>query len=188
MTAIEALAALLTLANVWLVVRRSVWNFPVALVAVTMTAVVLVEAKLYSDAGLQGFFFVLNLYGWWAWSRNRADSGTIIVGRLTTPAYVLIVVAALAATYGWGQVMGATTDASAPFLDASIAMFSVAAQILMTQRKIENWHVWIVVNLISIGVYWMKGLYWFTGLYVILLVIAVRGLAEWRAAEARQRT
>jgi nicotinamide mononucleotide transporter len=187
MNGLEALAAMLTLANVWLVVQRSVWNFPVALVAVSITAVVLIEAKLYSDAGLQGFFFALNLYGWWLWSRNKADSGTIIVGRLNTPIYVALIVTALAATYGWGSFMGATTDASAPFLDASIAMLSVTAQILMTQRKIENWHFWIVVNLISIGVCAMKGLYWFMGLYVILLVIAVRGLAAWRAAEQSQR-
>lgn len=188
MNGLEAVAATLTLATIILVMRRSLLNFPVALVAVSLTAIVLWEAKLYSDAGLQGFFFVLNLYGWWSWHRNKADSGFVEVRRLSRLAYVLWVAAALAATLGWGWLMGATTDASAPYLDASIAMLSVTAQILMTQRRIENWHIWIVVNLISIALYASRGLYWFTALYLILLVLAVKGLAEWRKAEQEQQS
>ncbi len=187
MNPLEAIAATLTLANIVLVIRRSLWNFPVALVAVSLTAIVLWEAKLYSDAGLQGFFFVLNVYGWWAWRQNKADSGAITVGRLSRSAYILTVAAAFAATLGWGRLMGATTDASAPYLDASIAMLSVTAQILMMQRRIENWHLWIVVNLISVGLYASRGLYAFTALYLILLVLAVKGLAEWRKAEQGAR-
>lgn len=183
MNPIEAIAATLTLVTIILVMRRSLWNFPLALVAVSLTALVLWEAKLYSDAGLQGFFFVLNLYGWWAWSRNKADSGAVEVRRLTRPAFALWIAGAFAATLGWGRLMGVTTDASAPYLDASIAMLSVTAQILMTQRWIENWHIWIVVNLISIALYASRGLYWFTALYLILLILAVKGLAEWRKAE-----
>jgi nicotinamide mononucleotide transporter len=187
MNLLEAIAATLTLATIVLVIRRSLWNFPVALIAVSLTAIVLWEARLYSDAGLQGFFFVLNLYGWWAWGQNKADSGVIEVRRLPRAAFALWIAGAFAATLGWGRLMGATTDASAPYLDASIAMLSVTAQILMTQRRIENWHIWIVVNLISIAIYASRGLYWFTGLYVILLILAVKGLAEWRMAEHNPR-
>jgi nicotinamide mononucleotide transporter len=183
MNALEAIAATLTLVTIVLIMRRSLWNFPLALIAVSLSAVVLWNAKLYSDAALQGFFFVLNAYGWWTWGRNKADSGEIEVRRLSPRVYALWIAGALAATLGWGRIMGATTDASAPYLDASVAMLSVTAQILMTQRRIENWHVWIVVNLISVGLYATKGLYWFTALYSILFILAVKGLAEWRKAE-----
>lgn len=182
MTLLEAIAAILTLANIALVVRRSVWNFPMALLAVTLTAIVLWESKLYSDAGLQGFFFALNLYGWWAWRDTIADAGSVVVERLGQTAFALWLVGSAAAVAAWGTLMAWQTDASFPWLDAAVAMLSVAGQILLVQRRLENWYWWIAVNLISIGLYAAKGLYWFTALYVLLLVMAARGFFEWRSS------
>jgi nicotinamide mononucleotide transporter len=186
-TYIEFLASLFGVANILLIVRRSVWNFPAALVMVTLTGIVLWDAKLYSDAGLQLFFFVVNILGWVLWSRNQGEEGEIIVDRLGTLGRIGWIAAAMCAVYGWGLFMALNTDATYPWWDASVAMLSVAAQILMTRRYIDNWHWWIVVNLVSIGLYWQKELYWFTGLYVIFLGMAVWGLIEWRRAEARQQ-
>jgi nicotinamide mononucleotide transporter len=184
---LEALAALFGVANILLIVRRSVWNFPAALVMVALTGIVLWDAKLYSDAGLQAFFFIVNTLGWVLWSRNRGAAGEIIVDRLGSIGRLVWIALAMAATYGWGWFMALNTNATNPWWDASVAMLSVAAQILMTRRYIDNWHWWIVVNILSIGLYWQKQLFWFTGLYVIFLGMAVWGLIEWRRAEARQR-
>lgn len=187
MSWLEVLAALFGLANILLIVRRSVWNFPAALIMVTLTGVVLWEAKLYSDAGLQAFFFIVNILGWVLWARNRGAAGEIMVDRLGAAGQIVWITLAMAATYGWGLFMALNTDATNPWWDASVAMLSIAAQILMTRRYINNWHWWIVVNILSIGLYWHKQLYVFTGLYVIFLGMAVWGLIEWRRAEARQR-
>lgn len=187
MSWLEVLAALFGLANILLIVRRSVWNFPAALIMVTLTGVVLWEAKLYSDAGLQAFFFIVNILGWVLWARNRGAAGEIMVDRLGVVGQLVWITLAMAATYGWGLFMALNTDATNPWWDASVAMLSIAAQILMTRRYINNWHWWIVVNILSIGLYWHKQLYVFTGLYVIFLGMAVWGLIEWRRAEARQR-
>ncbi len=187
MSWIEAIASLFGVANILLIVRRSVWNFPAALIMVTLTGVVLWDAKLYSDAGLQAFFFVVNILGWVLWARNRGDAGEIMVDRLGSLGRLGWITAAMVATYGWGMFMALNTDATNPWWDASVAMLSVAAQILMTRRYIDNWHWWIVVNILSIGLYWQKQLYWFTGLYVVFLGMAVWGLIEWRRAEERQR-
>ncbi len=186
MSPIELVAAALGLANVFLIVRRSVWNYPFALGMVALYAVIFWDAKLYSDAGLQVFFFVVNVYGWWAWARNQAGAGRIIVERLTPFYQALWGAAAIAAIWAWGSFMATYTDASAPYWDASIAMLSVAGQILMTRRYIENWHYWIVVNLISVPLYWSKGLLYTAGLYGIFLALAVAGLIEWRKAEVQQ--
>lgn len=188
MSWLEVLAALFGLANILLIVRRSVWNFPTALIMVTLTGVVLWEAKLYSDAGLQAFFFIVNILGWVLWARNRGAAGEIMVDRLGAAGQIVWIALAMAATYGWGLFMALNTDATNPWWDASVAMLSIAAQILMTRRYINNWHWWIVVNILSIGLYWHKQLYVFTGLYVVFLGMAVWGLIEWRRAEARQRT
>jgi nicotinamide mononucleotide transporter len=186
MSLLEALAALLGLANILLIIRRSVWNYPFALAMVALYAMIFAEAKLYSDAGLQVFFFAINLYGWWSWRANEASAGEIVVERLGRSGRMLWLAATATASLIWGTVMHITTDAAYPWWDASIACWSVAAQILMTRRYIENWHGWIAVNLISIPLYGIKGLWLTCGLYAIFLAMAVWGLIEWRRTE-RQR-
>ena len=183
MSALEIAATLLGVANIILIVRRSVWNFPVALAMVSLYAVIFFEAKLYSDSGLQLFFFAINLYGWRAWTQNRADAGRIVVARLDARALAMWAGGSALAILGWGALMARLTDASHPWWDAAIAMLSVAAQILMTRRYLENWWWWIAVNLISIPLYVVKGLELTAGLYGLFLVLALWGLIEWRNAE-----
>ncbi len=185
MAPLEWLASALGLANIIFIVRRSVWNYPFALAMVTLYGFIFWDAKLYSDAGLQVFFFVVNLYGWRAWSRNAVQQGEIVVDRLGTVGRIGWMFGSIAAIAAWGSFMAARTDASYPYWDASVAMLSVTAQILMTRRYVENWHWWIVVNLISIPLYWSKGLYATMVLYCVFLVLAIIGLMEWRKAERR---
>ncbi len=180
MTPIELAAAALGLANIVLIVRRSVWNYPFALAMVSLYAVLFWQERLYSDAGLQLFFFAINVYGWWRWRADAAASGDIVVERLGTVQRVAWLAAALIVSLLWGTFMAQTTDAAWPLWDASIAVWSVAAQILMTRRCIENWHGWIAVNLISIPLYAIKGLWVTAGLYALFLAMAVWGLIEWR--------
>lgn len=180
---LEIIAATLVLANIVLVALRSLWNYLFALLAVSVYAFIFFEAKLYSDAGLQLFFLIVNLYGWWAWSRNKADSGVIVVERLKKPATAFWVFGSAIAILGWGTMMARLTDASYPYWDAAIAMLSVAAQILMTRRYIENWHWWIAVNAISIPLYVRKELFLTAAIYALLLATAIWGLLKWRRAE-----
>ena len=187
MSLLEAIAALFGLANIVLIVRRSIWNFPAALIMVSLTGIVLWDARLYSDAGLQVFFFIVNLIGWWLWARNKGAHGDIRVDRLGWQGQLGWTLSALLLVWIWGRFMALHSTAALPFWDASVAVLSVCAQILMTRRYIDNWHWWIVVNLLSIGLYWTKGLYWFTGLYLVFLGMAVWGLVAWRQAEAQQQ-
>jgi nicotinamide mononucleotide transporter len=183
MSMIEIVAVLLGIANIVLIIRRSVWNFPVAIVMVALYFIIFRDAKLYSDAGLQIFFAAINLYGWWSWNRNKGDSGVISVRRLPATGYALWITGSILAIWAWGAIMHAETDASYPYWDASIAMLSIVGQILMTRRFVENWHYWIIVNIISIPLYIVKDLHLTAGLYGIFLVLAVAGLVEWRKAE-----
>ena len=180
MSTIEIIAVLLGVANILLVAQRSIWNFPVALVMVTLYARIFWDAKLYSDAGLQGFFFAVNLYGWWSWHAHKAGAGEVVVERLTSNAITAWISGSIIAVLGWGTVMARLTDASLPYADASVAMLSVAAQLLLTWRKLENWYWWIVVNIVSVGLYAVKGLYLTTGLYMLFLILAFWGLRNWR--------
>lgn len=185
MSPLELAATLLGLANITLIIRRSVWNYPFALAMVTIYAFIFWDAKLYSDAGLQVLFFLINLYGWWSWSANVAAEGALQVERLRPSGWAIWLGGSLIANLAWGTLMWSLTDASHPWWDGSIAMLSVAAQILMTRRYLENWLLWIAVNLISIPLYLIKGLDLTAGLYGVFLIMAGWGLIEWRRAEGK---
>ncbi|WP_369405737.1 nicotinamide riboside transporter PnuC [Sphingomonas asaccharolytica] len=182
MSPLEGVAALLILANVWLVARRSIWNYAFGIAGVVIYGAVFFRAKLYSDMLLQAFFLVVQLYGWRQWRRSQIDSGDVVVERLTTSARLGWLAGIVVAVAGWGWLMHRFTDAALPWWDASVAMTSVAAQILMSVRKLENWWLWIAANILSIGLYATKGLWITAALYVLLLGISIWGLARWRAA------
>jgi nicotinamide mononucleotide transporter len=182
--AVEWTAAVLVLLNVALVARRSLWNYPVAIVAVSLYAAVFFQARLYSDALLQLFFLALNAYGWATWRRSRARAGTVVVRTLSPAARLGWTLATAGAALAWGAAMHRWTDAAYPWWDAAIAGASVAAQWLLARRYWENWVVWIAVDIASVALYAAKGLWPTMGLYVILTLLAAAGLRAWRRARA----
>jgi nicotinamide mononucleotide transporter len=181
---LEALATALGLANIVLLIRRSVWNYPFGLAMVALYADIFFAAKLYSDALLQLFFFAIQLYGWWAWARAGGGGEGVPVRRLTPAARIawVAMIAFVTALWGWG--MHAGTDAAFPWWDGGIAVASVAAQILLARRMIENWLLWIAVDAAAIGLYLTKGLVLTALLYAAFLILSAVGLRQWRRAEA----
>jgi nicotinamide mononucleotide transporter len=181
MNLLEALAAALGVVNVALVVRRSLWNYPFGLAMVALYFFVFIEAKLYSDALLQIFFFVVQLYGWWIWARaDRADDAHIVVERMSGRRRLAWggAIAILAAA--WGTVMAAFTDAAAPHVDGAIAVTSVAAQLLQSLRRVESWWLWIGVDLVAIPLFLSRDLLVTAGLYSVFLLLALLGFREWQ--------
>ena len=186
MNALELVAAALGVVNIALLVRRSVWNYPFGIAMVALYIVVFRDARLYAEAGLQVFFLLAQAWGWWLWLRARGeDDSRVPVRWLDWPSRAVwaVVTAALSLNLGW--VLHRFTDAALPYADSAIAGASVAAQILLAFRRIENWLVWIVIDIASIALYLNRGLYPTAGLYGGFLVMSLFGLKEWIDAERR---
>ena len=185
---LEWIAAFLGLITVILVVRRSIWNYPFALAMVALYFFEFVDEKLYSDALLQIFFFVINGYGWWMWRRAPAMEDGVAVERMSNSLRMTWLAATAMASLLWGWAMASLTDAAAPFIDAAIAGSSVAAQSLQSLRRVESWALWIVADLIAVPLYWSKGLYPTAVLYGIFLILAIVGLVKWQRTLERETT
>ena len=179
MSPVEIVAAVLGLINIILIVQRSIWNYPFGLVMVALYFWVFLEAKFYSDAALQVFFFDVQIYGWWNWYFAREGDGLIRVEEMTTQSRVMWSAIIVAASAGEGWYLANYTQDSAPWLDASTTVLSVVAQYLLSVRKIENWVLWIVADVVQIGLYYWKGLYPTTILYIIFLIASGVGLLKW---------
>ena len=175
----ENVASLLGLINIVLLVRRSIWNYPFGIAMVTLYGYVFFEARLFSDAALQIFFFVVQFYGWWVWYHARDNAGLVKVEWMSNQARLSWAAAIVLATVADRWFLATYTSDVAPWLDANTTAMSVVAQYLLSIRKIENWILWIFTDIVQVGLYYWKGLYPTTGLYVLFLIISGVGLFEW---------
>ena len=180
MSTTEIIAAFLGVANIVLLVRRSIWNYPFGIAMVLLYGWVFFQARLYSDAALQVFFFVVQIYGWWNWLQARDAEGLAKVEWMSGTARAIALAVIAVATLGEGWYLANHTSDAAPWMDANTTAVSVVAQYLLSVRKIENWVLWIATDVVQIGLYAWKGLYPTTALYVVFLVLSVLGLREWR--------
>lgn len=182
MSAVELFAAIVSAWAVWLTTRRRALSWPVGLVSVIVYAWVFVDAKLYSDALLQGIFGVMIVYGWWRWSQHLGDDGKVRIAALPTlRASGHIALGAIGAVL-LGAFMHRYTDAALPWLDATLTAYSLVAQWWQAKRHTAAWWLWIVVDVIYVGEYIYKDLKITAVLYAGFVVLAIIGLRQWQQA------
>lgn len=169
------------LACVWLLIRQNIWTWPVGIFYVCISLWVFLQARLYADLGLHIVFLALNCYGWWFWLRGGIG---VDVEVTTTPPLLLagVVTVALLAAFASGAWFAENTDAALPYWDNTTTMLSLAAMWLSTRKKLENWALWLVVDVIATGVYFYKGLYFYSLLYFVYCGMALQGWVSWRAS------
>lgn len=171
--------------GVWLQVRESIWNWPVQLVSSALYVAVFLQARLFSDAGLNVLYVLLYVLGWYWWLRGGTGRTQLVIGRVTPLQVVMLAAVSALATAGWTIFLASIKD-SAPFLDALTTVLSLVALLLTARKIFECWHLWIGVNAIYIGLYLYKSLALTAVLYAIFAVFSVAGLLNWRALLARQ--
>nr|WP_043604751.1 nicotinamide riboside transporter PnuC [Novosphingobium sp. Rr 2-17] len=182
MAILEWVAAGLGLVNIALLVRRSVWNYPVGIAMVALYVFVFWEQRLYAESGLQVFFILAQAWGWWMWQRVGGEGDRVPVRWLDGMSRAVWVVGTAAVSLNLGWVMHRFTDAALPYIDTAIAGVSVSAQILLAFRRVENWVLWIAIDAVAIPLYLNRGLHATAVLYAGMLVMSVLGLREWIAA------
>lgn len=182
---LDRLNLVLGLVGVGLMIRRTLWAFPVGLAAVSVQGVLFYRSGFPADAALQVFFFVTLAWGWRHWVKDRGAAPELPVTTLSPRGLALTLLAAGGATAAWALFVAPQLHSVMPWRDAFIAMFSVAAQVLQARKKLENWPLWIVVNLVAVASYWSAALAFTALLYLLYLGLAVAGWRAWaRASKA----
>jgi nicotinamide mononucleotide transporter len=185
-TPLEIFAALIGAISVWLSVRQNIWSWPTAIVNVVLYAIVFYEAKLYADMGLQVVYAILSIYGWYEWLYGGAGHTELRVSRTGLRLGALLALIAAAGSALLGVFLHRATDAALPFMDSFLSSTSLVAQWMMTKKLLENWLVWIGVDVLYVGMFIFKGLFLTAGLYAVFLALAVKGYLDWRRSMAAQ--
>ncbi len=185
MSVFEILGVITGILAVWLTTRQKIWCWPVGIVSVALFIVVFFRARLYAAMGLQAAYVALAAYGWYAWSHGGDGQGELPVSRVKAREAALLFGIGAASAVGLGWWLQHRTDEALPVLDASTTAFSLVAQWMQARKYLENWVVWIVVDVFYVGMSLSQGLMLTSGLYAIYMALAVLGIREWRASMAR---
>ncbi|WP_051718804.1 nicotinamide riboside transporter PnuC [Hymenobacter sp. IS2118] len=185
-TPLELVAVVTGFACVWLAARESLWNFPVAIVSCLLFVFVYFKAKLYADCGLQGLFILLSGYGWYEWLYGGRNATELGVSHTRGREWLLGAAFAAFFTLGFGYYLHSSTDAAFPYIDSFTTGASIVAQYLLTRKRLENWLLWLLVDVIYVPVLWYKELYFVSLLYFLYLALAAYGYWQWRRELGRQ--
>lgn len=201
---IEAIGTLAGLLCIWLASLEKIGNYALGLINVTLFAIIFFQIQLYASLLLQLFFFVANIYGWYAWSRQTSGNQSLLQIRwLPLPkaiAWLVIIIAAIGLmtifidpvfaflarvavtvmqSMGVNITLPEHQPDAYPFWDSCMMVMSIVAMILMTRKYVENWLLWTVINIISVVIFALQGVYAMSLEYLILTFIALNGSRMW---------
>lgn len=180
-TPLELIGFVLSVATVLLNIRRNHWAWLFAIVSSAVYGIVFFQSRLYGDAGLQAVFIGASVWGWIEWLRG-AGGGPLRVGRLARAGWAWSLAGWALGFLLLARFLHAFTDTDVPQMDGFLTAGSLLGTVLTARKKIENWHTWIVVDILYVGLYVYKGLKLTAILYAVFVVLAVLGLRAWRLA------
>ena len=178
----ELIGAASGLLCVWLIIRENIWNWPVGLAYALVSLLVFYKARLYSDLVLHVFYVFMNGYGWYYWLRGagaRSSGGRLVVARLSRRRASLLGVATVIGIVAMGWLFDYYTDADLAYWDSTTTVMSFAAMWMAAHKYIENWFVWLVVDVLATGIYIFKGIWPYAVLYGLYIPMAVWGWMAW---------
>jgi nicotinamide mononucleotide transporter len=183
MSPLEAVAVAFGVAYLILAIRQNILCWPAALVSSLLSVVLMFEARLYSESGLQVFYAVMAIYGWWQWRHGAAgpDRATAELPIGTWPLRVHAL--AIGGTLAVSAVLGAAlsrTPAAFPYLDSFVTVASLVTTYMVANKILENWIYWLVIDGLSLYLYIARGLPLYAALFALYLVLIVVGFYRWQ--------
>jgi nicotinamide mononucleotide transporter len=185
----EVIGAVLGIAMVVCNIRQIHWGWPLAFASSALYFLVFWASRLYGDASLQIFFAVMSLWGWAQWLRGVRSDGQVLKIQSLSRQNTIVLIAACALLWGaTGLFLLKFTTTDVPWWDAFPTALSIVATVLLGRKYIDNWPMWIAVNIVGMALFAYKGLWLTVGLYGVFAVMALLGWQAWRTAQRGQAT
>lgn len=177
---LELLGVTLSILYLFLSIKQNILLWPVGIFGALVYMVVFFQSKFYADMGLNGYYFLISIYGWMSWSKARKkDKDGMAVRHVGIVRSGLLLAITLILFLSTGYLLDNYTDSPIPYWDALTTSGSIIATWMLTRKIIEHWIIWVIVDLISLGLYVYRGLYPTAVLFVIYTAMAVIGYIQW---------
>jgi len=179
---IELLGALFGLLYIILSIKQNIWCWPIGLITSALYIYVFFVTKFYADMGLQVYYLVVSIYGWYFWmfggKSTKKDDLKISTAGFRRLIYIIVATAVLFGIIAF--ILINFTDSEIPYWDAFTTAGSFVATWMLARKIIEHWLIWIIVDSVSLGLYIYKGLYATVILFAVYTLLAVMGYIEWK--------
>lgn len=171
---------------VWLMIKQNVLTFPIGLAYAVASVLVMARNQLYADVLLNAYYVFINAYGWWYWSVKKEEQGTeLVVSRVTAKTAAALFGIGVLGVIAMIGLLSHYTSAQQVILNSITTTLSFIAMWMSARKLVENWLIWLLVNVLSVGLYFLQGIYPYVLLYAVYLVMAVKGYREWMVSMSR---
>ncbi len=171
---------------IYLAAKENIWNWPVSIISVAAYSIVFYQSKLYGDAVLQFYFLATAFYGWYFWLKKKNHEDKPITS-IDTKQWLFISAGIAVLTGLLGLFLKNYTDTDVPYVDGFCTAMSFAAQLMLTRKILQNWLIWVVVDICYVPLYLHKYLSLTALLYFVLIILAVMGYKDWRKTYREQK-
>lgn len=179
-TWLEFIAVILGILSVFFARNENIWTYPTGIVNVLIYVYLCFSAGLFADMGINVFYFIMSVYGWYSWSRRDENSQHLPISRLTTWQWVYNIALVLGFFGLLWFILDNYTPSTVPMFDSFTTALFIIGMWLMARKKIENWLAWIAGDILVIPLFAYKGLV-FTGFqYIVFTALAISGYIEWK--------
>lgn len=181
MSSVELFGLVFGVLAVWLLIKENIWTWPVGIAYIMASLYIFYTTRLYADFVLHIFFLIMSLYGWYYWLKggDRTEPDLPVTRESYKLLAALLGLCAIAILLS-GNWFAANTDADLPYWDNTTSYLSLLAMWLQSRKKIESWILWFIIDVLAVGIYFVKGIPLYSLLYLIYLAMAVMGFSAWR--------
>ena len=171
---------------VWFLIKQNILTWPAGIIYIFISFVIFWRIQLYGDFILHIFFLVLNVYGWYYWTKGNNDHEPKVTSNSLKSNLIIAAITGIGIlVFGYfleslPLLVEGLAPASVPYWDATTSILSVTGMWLTTRKKIENWYYWLAVDIIASVIYVYKGIYFYSFLYGVYILMAVWGYLEWK--------
>jgi len=179
MTWLEGVAVFFGVASVFYSMREHIWVYPTGIVSTLIYVWICFEYKLYADMGINAYYFVMSIYGWFVWTHPHGNQDVLPVTWLDSKGWMIAVSMFLISYLILLGVLTQFTDSDVPYWDSFTTASAFVGMWLMAKKKVENWIFWIITDVVSVPLYFYKGLLLTSFQFLFFTVLATIGLIAW---------
>ena len=186
---IEIFGTIIGLIYLWLEYKANIYLWVVSIIMPAIYIYIFYNAGLYADFAINIYYLLIAIYGWFAWKYNIKLFKTsskkdrvegLKISSLPKKVWLKLIVVYLILQFLITWVLITYTNSNVPWLDSFTTSVSIIAMWMLARKYVEQWLVWIVVDVVSVGLYIYKDLYYTSALYALYAVIAIQGYIKWK--------
>lgn len=176
---IEIVAVLLSLTYLYLMIRENIWCWSFGIVSSLLSIFLFLNSKLYSESILYFFYVLVGIYGWYTWGIKGKEQ-TFNIQLWNTKKHIVALITGFSLSFLVGYFFDKNTNANNSYIDAHTSVFGLIASYMEAHKVLTGWLFWIVINAVSVWLYWIRGLEIYAGLMIVYFVLSFAGFYEWR--------